>query len=148
MLAKIYSDELLAAAGNIPKATRLAQPDASATKTSRVCGSVVTVDIKMDDDRVCKFAIDAKACALGQAASSLMAQTIIGASAQELFQLHQQMIAMLKHNGPPPSAPRFQPMQKLQPIRDYPARHTSTLLVFEAVAQCLRQLGFTPAEAT
>lgn len=140
MIEKIYSNALLEAAGSIPKARRLDDADATARKYSRVCGSEVTVDLKMADGVVSDFAVSAKACALGQASSSLMAKTIIGASPEELRMLHAQMVAMLKEEGPVPTGERFAELSKLEPIRDYPARHASTLLVFDAVIDCLDQI--------
>lgn len=140
MLEKVYSNDLLAAAGSIPKARRLENPDATARRHSRVCGSEVTVDLKLEDGIVADFAVEAKACALGQASSSLMAQTIIGATPDELRTLHAEMRAMLKEGGPVPTGERFADLAKLEPIRDYPARHASTLLVFDAVVDCLDQI--------
>lgn len=147
MLSKIYSDDLLAAAGNLPPAGRLEAPEATSTKRSRVCGSEVTVDLSLTDGTVSAFAIEAKACALGQASASLVAETIIGATPAELRGLRDQMIAMLKEDGPPPTGARFEGFAKLEPIRAYPARHASTLLVFDAVVDCLDQIDASLAEA-
>lgn len=146
MLGELYSDRILKAAAAIPPARRLDAPDASATKTSRVCGSEVDVDIKMDGDRVAEFGMSARACALGQASASIVARQIVGASGTELCRLRDEMRAMLKDGGPPPSGARWADLAALQPIRDYPQRHASTLLVFEAVAACLEALGFSPAD--
>lgn len=140
MIDSIYSDRLLEAAGSIPKARRLDNPDAAARKHSRVCGSEVTVEIKLDDGVVTDFAVTPKACALGQASSSLLAGTIIGASPQELRAVHAEMKAMLKEGGPAPTGERFAELAALEPIRDYPARHASTMLVFDAVIDCLDQI--------
>lgn len=145
MLEKVYSNALLEAAGSIPKARRLDDPDATARKVSRVCGSEVTVDLKLEGGVVSDFAVVAKACALGQASSSLLAKTIIGATPAELRTLHHEMRAMLKDDGPVPSGARFAELAKLEPIREYPARHASTLLVFDAVIDCLDRIG-TPLD--
>lgn len=145
MLVDLYSDTILKAAASIPPARRLDAPDASAKKSSRVCGSEVVVDLKMDGDRVADFAMEAKACALGQASASIVARNIIGAGAAELYALRDTMRALLKEGGPPPEGERWRDLAALAPIRDYPQRHASTLLVFEAVAQCLDQLGFSRA---
>lgn len=145
MLGDLYSDLILKAAAAIPPARRLESADASATKTSRVCGSEIDVDLKMDGDRVAEFGMAARACALGQASASIVARRIIGASAGELLRLRDDMRAMLKENGAPPSGGRWAELAALQPIRDYPQRHASTLLVFEAVAACLEALGFSSA---
>ncbi len=146
MLAKIYSNALLEAAGNIPRAERLDDPQASATKVSRVCGSEVTVDLNLTEGMVSAFAVEAKACALGQASSSLVARHIIGATPEGFRQLRDEMQAMLKEQGPPPSGGRWQELEKLEPIRDYKARHASTMLVFEAVVACLDQIDAENAQ--
>src|SRR6188768_2464298 len=102
MLNDVYNRRILELAGTIPRIGRLPQPDASATAHSRLCGSTVTVDLKMDGDVVTDFAHDVKACALGQASSSIMARNIIGAHAAELREVRETMRRMLKENGPPP----------------------------------------------
>ena len=147
MLGDLYSDAILTAAAAIPPARRLARPDASAKKTSRVCGSEVEVDLKMDGPRVAEFGMEARACALGQASASILARSIVGASAPELLRLRDEMRAMLKEGGPPPAGARFADLAALRPIRDYPQRHASTLLAFEAVAECLAALGYASRDA-
>lgn len=146
MLSELYTGGVLDAAAAIPPARRLDAPDASATKVSRVCGSEVSVDLNMDGDQVTAFGMEAKACALGQAAASIVARNIIGARAGELFALRSQMRAMLKDDGPAPSGARWSDLAMLAPIRDYPQRHASTLLVFEAVCACLEQLGHSASD--
>ena len=147
MIGELYSDRILAAASSIPAARRLAGADASAKKVSRVCGSEVDVDLKMDGDTVSDFGMEARACALGQAAASIVARHVVGASAAELYRLRDEMKAMLKEGGPPPSGERWADLAVLEPIRDYPQRHASTMLVFEAIAACLDQLSGKPGEA-
>ncbi len=142
MLSELYTGGVLDAAAAIPPARRLSSPDASATRTSRVCGSEVSIDLVMADGCVADFGMEARACALGQASSSIVARNIIGASAEELYALRDQVRAMLKENGPPPAGERWAELAMLAPIRDYPQRHASTLLVFEAVCACLDELGF------
>lgn len=132
----IYNRRILELAGSIPRIGRLDMPDASATAHSRLCGSTVTVDLKLDGDVVSDFAHDVKACALGQASSSVVAQNIVGATADELRALRDTMYAMLKQHGPPPEG-RFGDLRFLEPVRDYKARHASTLLTFDAVAKAL-----------
>ncbi len=141
MLSELYTGGVLDAAAAIPPARRLDAPDASATKVSRVCGSEVTVDLVVKDGHVADFGMEAKACALGQASASIVARNIIGAEAEELYSLRDQMRAMLKENGGPPTGERWSDLAMLQPIREYPQRHASTLLVFEAVCACLDRLG-------
>lgn len=139
MLDDIYNARILELAGNIPRLGRLPAPDASAKAHSKLCGSTVLVDLKLEDGIVTDFAHDVKACALGQAASSIMARTIIGASASELRELKRAVTAMLKENGPPPEG-RFADFRFLEPVRDYKARHASTLLTFDAVVDALDQI--------
>jgi len=93
----------------------------------------------MDGDTVNDFAHEVKACALGQASSSIMARNIIGATSDELRSVRRQMYAMLKENGPPPTG-RFADLSYLEPVRDYKARHASTLLTFDAVVDALDQI--------
>lgn len=140
MLNDVYSNRLLEAAGNISRTGRLAAPDASATKTSRVCGSEMTVDLVLDKGFVTDFALVPKACALGQAAASLVARHIVGATADELRVLREQMLAMLKEKGAAPVGERWAELTLLAPICDYPTRHASTMLVFEAIIECLDQI--------
>jgi SUF system NifU family Fe-S assembly protein len=139
MLDDIYNKQILEFAGNIPRIGRLDSPDASATAHSRLCGSTVTIDLKMDGDRVADFAHEVKACALGQASSSIMARHIVGASAEELRAVRETMRRMLKENGPPPEG-RFADLRYLEPVRDYKARHASTMLTFDAVVDALDQI--------
>lgn len=143
MLSELYTGGVLDAAAAIPPARRLPAPDASAVKTSRVCGSQVTVDLVMKDGVVADFGMEAKACALGQASASILARNIIGAAPAALYRLRDEMRAMLKSNGAPPSGSRWAELAILAPIRDYPQRHASTLLVFEAVCACLDALGYS-----
>ena len=140
MLDDIYNKRILTFAGTIPRLGRLDHPDASATAHSRLCGSTVTVDLRMDGDVVTDFAHDVKACALGQASSSIMAANIVGARADELRAVRQTMLRMLKENGPPPEG-RFADLKFLEPVRDYKARHASTMLTFDAVVDALDQIA-------
>ncbi len=142
MINDLYSAKLLEAAAAIPEAARLSSPQASATKVSRICGSEVTVDLNLNGGVVCDFAMEAKACALGQASASIVARNIVGASAGELYGLREAMRAMLKEDGPSPAGARWRDLEALAAIKEYPQRHASTLLVFEAVCACLNQLGY------
>jgi NifU-like protein involved in Fe-S cluster formation len=139
MLNDVYNSRILELAGNIPRIGRLEAPDATATAHSKLCGSTVTVDLKMTGDTVTDFAHDVKACALGQASSSIMAQHVIGAKADELRGLRETVRRMLKENGAPPSG-RWADIAVLEPVRDYKARHASTLLTFDAVAAAIDQI--------
>ncbi|MEC9344143.1 MAG: iron-sulfur cluster assembly scaffold protein [Pseudomonadota bacterium] len=143
MLDDVYNAKILDYAGNIERIGRLDAPDATAKAHSKLCGSTVVVDLKMEDRPggrvVTDFAHEVKACALGQASSSIMARTVIGATADELKALRTTMIAMLKENGPPPEG-RFAEFRFLEPVREYRARHASTLLTFDAVVDCIEQI--------
>jgi NifU-like protein involved in Fe-S cluster formation len=136
MLDDVYNARILELAGNIPRIGRLAAPDASATAHSKLCGSTVSVDLKMDGDVVADFAHVVKACALGQASSSIMARNVVGAGAAELRALRDAVRRMLKENGAPPTG-RWDDVKVLEPVRDYKARHASTLLTFDAVVSAL-----------
>jgi NifU-like protein involved in Fe-S cluster formation len=140
MINEIYNQRILELAGNIPRLGRLANPDASAKAHSRLCGSTVTIDLCVKDGRVADFAHDVKACALGQASSSLMARHIIGATGEELSALRERVTQMLKANGPPPDG-EWSDFAVLEPVRDYKARHASTLLTFDAVVDALSQIA-------
>jgi NifU-like protein involved in Fe-S cluster formation len=139
MLDSIYNRQILEFAADIPRLGRLSAPDASARAHSKLCGSTVVVDLSVRSGRVSDFAHDVKACALGQASSSLMARHVIGATPAELIDLRDTMRRMLKENGPPPAG-KWADFAALEPIRDYKARHASTLLTFEAVADALQQI--------
>lgn len=135
----LYGEHILGFAANIPRLGRLGEPDGSATAHSRLCGSTVTVDIVMEGDIVTDFAHEVRACALGQASSSIMAHHVVGASADELRAVREQMIAMLKGGGPPPTG-RFEDARYLEPVRDHRARHASTMLTFDAVVRAIEQV--------
>lgn len=139
MLDDIYNKRILQFAGAMPRLGRLEAPDATATAHSRLCGSTVTVDLKMDGDVVTDFAHEVKACALGQASSSIMAEHVVGAHAEELREVREAMRRMLRENGPSPGG-RFSDLQFLEPVRDYKARHASTMLTFDAVVDAITQI--------
>ncbi|MDJ1159385.1 iron-sulfur cluster assembly scaffold protein [Chelatococcus sp. SYSU_G07232] len=136
MLNDIYNRKILELAANIPRLGRLSAPDASATAHSKLCGSTVTIDIAMNGDVVTDFAHEVRACALGQASSSIMARHVIGSTAAELRDVRQTMLRMLKDNGPPPEG-KWADLAVLEPVRDFKARHASTMLTFDAVVDAL-----------
>jgi NifU-like protein involved in Fe-S cluster formation len=142
MLDGIYNRGVLDLAGNLSRLGRLDAPDASATAQSRLCGSTVTVDLKMDGDRVADFAHEVHACALGQASAAVMAKTIVGATEAELRTVREEMRRMLKEHGPPPGG-RFVELAVLEPVREYKPRHASTMLTFDAVVEALDKLRST-----
>lgn len=136
----IYNAKILEFAGNIARSGPMADADAIADKHSKLCGSKVRVYLKMDGDTVSDFSHEVKACALGQASSSIMARHVVGATASELRQARTAMLAMLKEGGEGPDG-RFADMRYLRPVKDYKARHASTMLTFEAVVDCLDQIA-------
>jgi SUF system NifU family Fe-S assembly protein len=140
MLNDVYNRRILELAADIPRLGRLPDPDATATAHSKLCGSTVTVDVKMDGDVVSDFAHEVKACALGQASSSIMARHVVGAKADELRNLRDNVRRMLKENGTPPADGKWGDIAVLEPVRDYKARHASTLLTFDAVVDAIGQI--------
>ena len=140
MLNEVYNRRILELAGAIPRLGRLAKPDASATAHSKLCGSTVTVDLTMDGDTVTDFAHEVKACALGQASSSIMGHNVVGSKAGELRQLRDAVRRMLKENGAPPAEGKWADIAVLEPVREYKARLASTLLTFDAVVDAIGQI--------
>ncbi len=145
MIDDIYNAKILGFAGNIARIGRSEHPDATATAHSKLCGSTVTVDLKMQDGVVTDFAHDVKACALGQASSSIMAEHVVGATSEELRAVRETMRRMLKESGTPPEG-RFADLKYLEPVRDYKARHASTMLTFDAVVDAIDQIEKKRAE--
>jgi SUF system NifU family Fe-S assembly protein len=139
MINEVYNKRIIELAGNIPRLGRLSDAQASATAHSKLCGSTVTVDLKMEGDEVTDFAHEVKACALGQASSSIMARHVIGAKADELRNLRETVRKMLKENGAPPEG-KWADIAVLEPVRDYKARHASTMLTFDAVVDAVNQI--------
>ena len=139
MINDVYNRRILELAADIPRLGRLDHPDASATAHSKLCGSTVTVDVVLDKGHVTDFAHDVKACALGQASSSIMARHVIGATPDELRRVRLEVRSMLKENGPPPSG-NWADLAVLEPVRDYKARHASTLLTFDAVVKAIDEI--------
>ena len=138
MIDDLYSAKLLKLAANMPRLGRLPAPDASVEKVSKLCGSRVNVDVTLDGDRVADFAQDVQACALGQASAAVLGANVVGASLAEIEMARDQFRAMLKTGGDAPRG-RFSDLSMLAPVKDYPARHTSTLLAFEAAAEAVRR---------
>ncbi|HRD76946.1 MAG TPA: iron-sulfur cluster assembly scaffold protein [Hyphomicrobiaceae bacterium] len=146
-LNDIYSTRILELAGNIPPAPRLAAPDATATAHSKLCGSTVTVDLKVADGKVAAFGQTVKACLLGQSSASVMGRNIVGATPAELREVGRVMRDMLKRGGPPPSG-RWSDLAVLEPVREVRGRHASTLLVFDAVEAALDEIEAREGQGT
>jgi NifU-like protein involved in Fe-S cluster formation len=147
MLNDIYNRRIIELAGNIPRLGRLPSPDASATAHSKLCGSTVKIDLKMEGPVVTDFAHEVKACALGQASSSIMATHVVGSTADELRELRETVRKMLKENGQPPQG-KWADIALLEPVRDYKARHASTMLTFDAVVDAIGQIEAKAAGKT
>jgi NifU-like protein involved in Fe-S cluster formation len=130
-LIKLYSQRILALAADIPLTERLADPQVTARKRSPLCGSTVTVDLRLQDGRVAAFGQDVKACALGQASASVLGRHVVGATREAIAAARDQLAAMLRSGGPAPAAP-FEALEVLMPARDYKNRHASILLAYDA----------------
>ncbi len=137
-LIKLYSGRILALAADIPHLDRLDNPDATVKKRSPLCGSTVTVDVKVQDGRVAAFGQDVKACALGQASASVVGDAVLGATRAQIETARDQLASMLKKDGPVPDAP-FDGLEVLIPARDYKNRHASILLCLDATAEAIAQ---------
>ena len=138
-LDQIYNTRILELAAHIPRTERLENPDATAMAHSKLCGSTVTIDLKLDGERVTDFGQTVKACLLGQSAASVVGREIVGSTVAELREVAAQMRAMLKQNGPPPTG-KWADLAVLEPVRDYKARHASTLLIFDAVERAIAEI--------
>ena len=131
MIDDLYSDRILRLAANMPRAGRLAQPHGTAEKTAKLCGSRITVDVRLEDGRIADFAQEVKACALGQAAAAVVGANVVGATVDEVRAARDAFRLMLKQGAPAPTG-RFADLGVLAPVRDFPPRHASTLLALEA----------------
>lgn len=138
-LDEIYSSRILEVAGNIPRTKRLEGPNATATAHSKLCGSTISVDLVMESGKITGFGQDVKACLLGQASASIVASHVVGATSEEMREIGETMREMLKQNGPPPTG-KWKDLEILQPVRDFKARHASTLLIFDAVEDAINQI--------
>jgi NifU-like protein involved in Fe-S cluster formation len=142
-LDEIYNTRILELAGAMTHNARLTNPDATASAHSKLCGSDIEIDLNMKDGRVSDYGQTVKACLLGQAAAAIIAREIVGSTPEEFHKVAGEMRAMLKDNGPPPSG-RWADLATLEPVRNYKARHTSTLLVFDAVEKALNAIVLLP----
>lgn len=146
-LDEIYNTRILELAGAMTRNTRLANPDATASAHSKLCGSTIDIDVKMSGGRISDYGQTVKACLLGQAAASVVASHIVGATPDEMHDVARQMRAMLKEGGPAPTG-KWSDLAMLEPVRNYKARHASTLLVFDAVEKALASLAAATAAST
>ncbi|MBX2856422.1 MAG: iron-sulfur cluster assembly scaffold protein [Rhodobacteraceae bacterium] len=133
-LIKLYSQQILALAADIPHSERLQSPQASVMKRSPLCGSTVTIDVDVAQGRVSRLGMDVKACALGQASAAILGGEALGKTPAELAAARDQLKALLKEEGEPPRE-AFAQMKVLTPARDYKNRHASILLAWEAITE-------------
>ena len=139
-LISLYSKKILALASDIPHAERLTDPDASSMKRSPLCGSTVTVDVKLENGRIAEFGQDVKACALGQASAAILGANVIGLNLIEAKQIRENLRAMLKDGAKPPIG-KFEKLKLLEPARDYKNRHASVMLAYDATVEALESVG-------
>jgi NifU-like protein involved in Fe-S cluster formation len=137
MIDELYSTAILRLAANLPRVGRLAAPDGTAEKVAKLCGSRIVVDVTLKDGVIDNFAQEVKACALGQAAAAVLGANVVGATLEEIEMARDAFRDMLKNGGPPPTG-RFSDLAMLEPVKNYPPRHASTLLAFEATAEACR----------
>lgn len=138
-MIKLYSAKILALAADMPRLTRLAAPDATVKKRAPLCGSTVTIDLTLGDGAIRDYGQEVKACALGQAAASIVGANIVGQTPDQVRTARDALRAMLKSDGPTPSAP-FDGLEVLRPARDYKNRHASILLTLDAAVEALDQI--------
>ena len=137
-LIKLYSERILALAADIPHLERLSDPSATVKRRAPLCGSTVTVDIALQDGQITDYGQDVKACALGQAAASIVGANVIGATRADIAPAQSALHNMLKENGPAPAAP-FDELEVLRPARDYKNRHASIMLTLDAILDAMDQ---------
>ncbi|NQY61402.1 iron-sulfur cluster assembly scaffold protein [Cognatishimia sp.] len=137
-LIKLYSGRILALAADMPRTERLADPDATVKKRSPLCGSTIAVDVILQDGKISEYGQDVKACALGQAAASVVGAHVVGLSRAEIEAARDALRDMLKNDGPAPAAP-FEDLEVLRPARDYKNRHASIMLALEATLEAIDQ---------
>lgn len=139
-LIKLYSKRILELAADMPHAERLVEPDATASKRSPLCGSTVTVDVKMTGGRISEYGQDVKACALGQASAAVLGANAIGLTLNEAREARDSLRAMLKDGAGPPMG-KFSRLRLLKPARDYKNRHASIMLAYDALVEAMEQVG-------
>lgn len=130
-LMQLYSRRILALAASIPHLGKLADASGTAHKRSPQCGSSVTVTLTMDGPRIADFAQEVRACALGQASAGVLGGGVIGRSRDEIANVRAELVAMLKDGAPAPTG-AFAELEALLPARDFPNRHASILLAWDA----------------
>ena len=138
-LDDIYSQRILELSANSTRNQRLAEPDATATAHSKLCGSTVTLDVRMSGDTITDYGQSVRACLLGQTSAAVVAANVVGATAAEMRDVGMAMRRMLKEHGPPPTG-KWADLAALEPVRDVKGRHASTLLVFDALERAMGEI--------
>ena len=138
-LIKLYSGKILKMAAEPIHRERISKPDASVTKRSPLCGSAITVDINVESGIITHYGQEVRACALGQASSTIIGKAIVGRSLTEVQRAYEELSEMLKNDGPTPSKP-FDDLYMLQPASEYKNRHASILLAIEATLAAFQQI--------
>lgn len=138
MFSDLYNTDILALTATLENA-RLDKPDGTSRKVSKLCGSWLEIDVNVKDGIVTDCALRVQACALGQASAAILKDNIIGASFDEIKRAHDALYAMLKKDSPPPCG-RFEKLKLLEGVKSYPARHTSTLLAFDAAVEAMEMV--------
>ena len=146
-LIDLYSKRILALAANITLTERLVTPQSTVKKRSPMCGSMVTVDICINENKVANYGHEVKACALGQAAASVISKSIIGSDVDQILTAREELINMLTNDGSSPNKP-FEELEVLQPAKDFKNRHSSILLTFDAIADAINEINMIEAEKT
>ena len=146
-LIDLYSKRILALAANIALTERLKNPQSTVKKRSPMCGSMVTVDICINGNKVVNYGHEVKACALGQAAASVISKSIIGSDTDQILTAREELINMLTKDGSPPQKP-FEELEVLQPAKDFKNRHSSILLTFDAIADAINEINMIEAKKT
>ncbi|WBU62879.1 iron-sulfur cluster assembly scaffold protein [Paracoccus aerodenitrificans] len=137
-MMQLYSKRILALAADIPHLGTIESPQGSAKRRSPQCGSTVTAHLRMENGRISDFGQEVRACALGQASAAVLGQNVLGASRDDIERGTRELTAMLKENGPVPAAP-WDGLEVLIPARDYPNRHASILLAWQATLEAMDQ---------
>ena len=146
-LIDLYSKRILALAANIALTERLDNPQSTVKKISPMCGSMVTVDICINENKVVNYGHEVKACALGQAAASVISKSIIGSDVDKILTAREELINMLTNDGSSPNKP-FEELEVLQPAKDFKNRHSSILLTFDAIADAINEINMIEAKET
>lgn len=135
MFTELYNTEILSLSATLVNET-LSAPQGTSRKVSKLCGSWVELDVNLLDGVITEAALRVQACALGQASAAILKAQIIGSDLAGLTTARDGLHAMLKDAGAPPAG-RFAQLKLLLGVADYPARHASTLLAFDAAVEAV-----------